>query len=316
MKKKKVEIIAFVVIIILLIAGCLYLFTPIGFLNLSLEGEYQVKITVNGHEMTATMENSKSSMAFKKILSKGPKKISMRDYSNMEKIGKLWKGLPRKDEKITTQPGDIILYIGSALVVYYNNNSWNFTKLGHINDVTQAELKEILGNGNVTMTFELIDSESKKTTDFGKSTEKVIEEKTSMDESSQKNTSIREEKYNEEKTELKLTISNTTLTATLANNSSAEALVELLKTGPLTINMDDYASMEKVGSLGMSLPRNDEQITTKAGDLILYQGSAFVIYYEPNSWNFTKLGKINNVTAKELKEILGSGSVSVTLSIE
>lgn len=115
---------------------------------------------------------------------------------------------------------------------------------------------------------------------------------------------------------MKLTIGNTTLTATLANNSSAEALVKLLKAGPVTINMDDYASMEKVGSLGTSLPRNDKQITANAGDLILYQGSAFVIYYGPNSWNFTRLGKIDNVTAKELKEILGSGSVSVTLSID
>lgn len=156
--KKKVKIIGFIVII-MIIAGCLYFFTPIGFLNLSLEGEYQVKITVNEHEMTATMENNKSSMAFKKILSKGPKTISMKDYSNMEKVGMLWKGLPRNDEQITTQPGDIILYMGSSLVVYYNNNSWNFTKLGHINDVTQVELKEILGSGKVVMTFELIDSE-------------------------------------------------------------------------------------------------------------------------------------------------------------
>lgn len=143
-----------------------------------------------------------------------------------------------------------------------------------------------------------------------------------MDESSSQNTNIAEgntgeaANYNEEETELKLIIGNTTLTATLVNNSSTEALLELLKDGPITIDMDDYASMEKVGNIGTKLPRNDKQITTKAGDLVLYQGSAFVIYYGPNSWNFTKLGKINNVTAKELKEILGSGSVSVTLSIE
>jgi hypothetical protein len=114
---------------------------------------------------------------------------------------------------------------------------------------------------------------------------------------------------------LNLTIGNTTLTATLADNSSAEALLELLADKPLTIDMSDYGNMEKVGGLGVSLPRNDEQIATEAGDLILYQGNALVIYYAPNSWNFTRLGKIDDVTKDELMELLGSDNVTVTLSI-
>mgnify|MGYP001343565565 CR=1 FL=1 len=105
------------------------------------------------------------------------------------------------------------------------------------------------------------------------------------------------------------------LTATLAENSSADALKEALAEGPITINMRDYERMEKVGSLGMDLPRNDEPITTEAGDIILYQGSAFVIYYAPNSWNFTRLGKIDDMSAEELKEILGDGTVTITLTL-
>ncbi len=62
------------------------------------------------------------------------------------------------------------------------------------------------------------------------------------------------------------------MTATLADNSSAGALKDLLKKGPVTINMSDYGNFEKVGPLGTTLPRNDEQITTSAGDIILYQG--------------------------------------------
>lgn len=73
--------------------------------------------------------------------------------------------------------------------------------------------------------------------------------------------------------------------------------------------------MEKVGSLGQDLPVNDEQITTEAGDLILYQGNSFVIYYAPNTWNFTRLGKINGVSAEELQDILGEGDITVTLSL-
>jgi len=105
------------------------------------------------------------------------------------------------------------------------------------------------------------------------------------------------------------------LTATLVQNSSSDALKEALSEGPITINMRDYGSMEKVGSLGMDLPQNNEQITTEAGDIILFQGNMFVIYYAPNSWNFTRLGKVINVTAEELREILGDGDVSITLSL-
>lgn len=115
---------------------------------------------------------------------------------------------------------------------------------------------------------------------------------------------------------MKITAGDTTFTAVLADNSSAEALKELLAEGPLTIDMSDYASMEKVGPIGTDLPRNDEQITTGAGDIILYQGNSLVIYYNTNSWNFTRIGKIEGVTGEELLEALGSGDVTVTFSLE
>lgn len=105
------------------------------------------------------------------------------------------------------------------------------------------------------------------------------------------------------------------LSATLVENSSTEALLELLEEGPITISMRDYANMEKVGPLGTSLPTNNEPITTEAGDIILYQGSALVIYYEPNSWNFTRIGKIDELSKAELKAVLGEGGVEVTLSL-
>jgi hypothetical protein len=115
---------------------------------------------------------------------------------------------------------------------------------------------------------------------------------------------------------IKLQIGETVWTATLVDNSSTQALKELLVDGPVTIDMQDYGNMEKVGGIGTSLPTNDEQITTEPGDLILFQASALVIYYEPNSWNFTRLGKIDDVTQEELKDVLGSGDVTVTLSLE
>ena len=115
---------------------------------------------------------------------------------------------------------------------------------------------------------------------------------------------------------IRLTLENgTAFTATLADNSSAEALKNLLAEGGLTIEMSDYGNMEKVGPIGQSLPRNDEHITTSAGDLILYQGSNLVIYYAPNTYTFTRLGRIDNVEEDELRTALGEGNVTVTLSL-
>lgn len=108
---------------------------------------------------------------------------------------------------------------------------------------------------------------------------------------------------------------NHTLTATLADNSSATAFYTLLKKEPLTVDMHDYGSFEKVGPLGTSLPRNDTQITTTAGDIILYQGNQITIYYDTNSWNFTRLGKVDGKSQAELKEILGKGDVTTVFSV-
>ena len=101
-----------------------------------------------------------------------------------------------------------------------------------------------------------------------------------------------------------------------AKNSSAEAFMALLKSGDVTIDMHDYGSFEKVGPLGTTLPRNDEQITTTPGDVILYQGNQVTIYYDVNSWSFTRLGKVQGLSQEKLKAILGKGNASVTFSLK
>jgi flavodoxin len=114
---------------------------------------------------------------------------------------------------------------------------------------------------------------------------------------------------------LYITIGSTTLTATLVDNSSARALVAALKEAPITYEAHDYGNFEKVGDLGRSFPTNDEQITTQPGDLILYQGNNLCIYHDVNTWNFTRLGKIDNATQAELKAALGEGNCTITLSL-
>ena len=104
--------------------------------------------------------------------------------------------------------------------------------------------------------------------------------------------------------------------ANLEDNSSAKALIEKLNSGPVTIDMHDYGNFEKVGSLPWGLPRNDESITTVPGDIILYQGNQITIYYDENSWSFTRLAKIENTSKEELLAALGDGDVSVSLYLE
>ena len=105
------------------------------------------------------------------------------------------------------------------------------------------------------------------------------------------------------------------LTATLVDNSSATAFYQLLEKDPLTVKLNEYGGFEKVGSLGTSLPRNDRQVETSAGDIMLYQGNQITIFYNGNCWSYTPLGKVDGVTQTELKQILGKGDVTAVFDI-
>lgn len=115
---------------------------------------------------------------------------------------------------------------------------------------------------------------------------------------------------------IEISANGRTFTMTPCENSSASALVEKLEKGSLKIEMEDYAGMEKVGTLPFSLPQNNRQIQTNAGDVILYLGNHFVIYYGTNSWSLTHLGKIDGATREQLLETFGTGSVNITLSLK
>lgn len=110
-------------------------------------------------------------------------------------------------------------------------------------------------------------------------------------------------------------VKNAVWTAALADNSSADALKALLAEGDITVSMHDYSSFEKVGPLPTELVRNDERISTEPGDIILYQGNQLTIYYDTNTWSFTRLGKVNNVSQGDMLDVFGSGDVTVTLSL-
>ncbi len=106
-------------------------------------------------------------------------------------------------------------------------------------------------------------------------------------------------------------VGDVVFSATLEENEAVSALVEMMRESPVVIQMSDYSGFEKVGPLGTSLPASDSQTTTQAGDIVLYNGNQIVIFYGTNTWSYTRLGHIDDLTGWE--EALGSGDVTVKI---
>ena len=126
------------------------------------------------------------------------------------------------------------------------------------------------------------------------------------------------ETIQEEVRQMKLRIdaNGKTLYADLMDNTSAEEFKEKLREGAISVYLQDYGNFEKVGDLPWSINRNDTNITTIPGDVILYQGNMITIYYSQNTWSFTYLARIPDATRESLLEVLGQGDVEVTFSLE
>ena len=113
---------------------------------------------------------------------------------------------------------------------------------------------------------------------------------------------------------MKVQVGDVVFSATLEENEAVSALVEMMRESPVVIQMSDYSGFEKVGSLGTSLSASNSQTTTQAGDIVLYNGNQIVIFYGSNSWSYTRLGHVDDLTG--WKDALGSGDVIVTFSLE
>lgn len=115
--------------------------------------------------------------------------------------------------------------------------------------------------------------------------------------------------------EIKLKVNNNELVVKLENNEATKELIGKLKENDITIDAKEYGGFEKVGNLGFSLTREDKTINTDPGDIVLYNGNQISVFYDSNSWSYTRIGKIINKDKNELKSILGNGNVTLTFSI-
>ena len=116
-------------------------------------------------------------------------------------------------------------------------------------------------------------------------------------------------------TEMKMNvqIGDYSFSAILENNAAVEELLGMMKEGPVTIQMDDYAGFEKVGPLGRSLTTSNSQTTTSAGDIVLYNGSNIVMFYGSNSWSYTRIGKIEDLS--DWEKALGSEKLTAVFTL-
>ena len=115
--------------------------------------------------------------------------------------------------------------------------------------------------------------------------------------------------------QISLTLAGQHVTVEWENNPTVDALRDLLRSGPLTVELSRYGGFEQVGSLGTSLPKDDVQTTTVPGDIVLYSGSNMVVFYGSNSWAYTRLGHITDKSKSELEALLGGGDVTAVLAL-
>ena len=98
-------------------------------------------------------EDNESVEALKSLAKQGDITIQMSMYGGFEQVGSLGESLPRNDKQTTTKSGDIVLYSGNQIVIFYGSNSWAYTRLGHISDKDESQMEELLSNGDETVTI-------------------------------------------------------------------------------------------------------------------------------------------------------------------
>ena len=108
-----------------------------------------MKLVINGEEVDVTWEENASVRALADMASGGPLVVELSAYGGFEQVGSLGTSLPGNDARITTEPGDIVLYSGDSIVLFYGSNTWSYTRLGHIENRSGDQLKELLGGDTV-----------------------------------------------------------------------------------------------------------------------------------------------------------------------
>ena len=117
------------------------------------EDNMTLRMSIGGTPVEVAWEDNEAVEALRELCKDQTLTIDMSMYGGFEQVGSIGTALPQSDVQTTTSAGDIMLYSGDQMVVFYGSNTWAYTPLGHITDKTQAELTQLLSNGNVTVTL-------------------------------------------------------------------------------------------------------------------------------------------------------------------
>ena len=115
--------------------------------------EKMLRMMIGDTVVAVEWENNESVEALKALCQDGSLTIQMSMYGGFEQVGAIGQRLPSQDVQTSTAAGDIVLYSSDQLVVFYGHNAWAYTRLGHITDKTSEEMRELLSNGDVTITL-------------------------------------------------------------------------------------------------------------------------------------------------------------------
>ena len=308
------------------------------------ESDKSMTVTVNGKSFTAVLYDNKTA---DELYSRLPLELDMNELNGNEKYYNFSDSFTASS-KIAghISKGDIKLYGDDCLVLFYDSFSsgYSYTDIGYIKNTDGLE--DALGNGNVTVRFSdssesetdipessssesrtvtVTTSETASTTTTTAQTTAETTTTTTVTTTMQTTTSeppVQSEEVTttetipEEELTMKMEIAGIPVTVDWEDNASVEALRELCKNGSITIRMSKYGGFEQVGSIGTSLPREDVQTTTSSGDIVLYSGDQIVVFYGSNSWSYTRLGHITDSSGHSMEELLGSGDISITISLD
>ena len=327
MKRARIVLIA-VIIVITAAVICFFLFRK------EKPSDKRMTVTVNGRSFSAVLYDNKTA---NELYSRLPLELDMNELNGNEKYYNFSDSFTTSSKLAGhISKGDIKLYGDDCLVLFYDSFSsgYSYTNIGYIEDV--SGLEEALGTGNVTVSFsanfesrsDISDTSSAGSEPVSATTTQI----TTTDQITPSNTTtsvestvteppaeseepITTESAPKEESALKMEIAGTPVTVDWKDNESVEALKELCKDGGLTIDMSMYGGFEQVGPIGTSLPRNDVQITTSSGDIVLYSGNQIVVFYGSNSWSYTKLGHITDSSGHTMEELLGNGDVTIKINL-
>ena len=244
-------------------------------------------ITINGKKFNAEFYNNKTARAFKTHM---PATYKMAKLNGNEIYKYVNYDPPRKAKKVKkVHKGDIMLYGSDCIVIFYKSfkTSYSYTKIGKITNPKKLK-SAIKKKKKAKVRFKLKKPAAAPTA----STEPAQDAQGEA---------------------IKAMINEKEISVDWEDNASVKELREISKTEPLRISMSMYGGFEQVGSIGRSIARNDSQMTTQPGDIVLYSGNQIVIFYGSNSWSYTRLGKIKGLSAEELKGLLGNGNVELQL---